>query len=181
MKKIIVGSANPVKINATEQAFTQMFPDTTFEVSGVDIESGVSDQPMSEEETLTGATNRAKNCQRHHPQADYWVGIEGGVEISEHGMEAFAWIVVRSKEGMDGRGRTGSFFLPPQIATLVSQGMEMGPADDVVFQVENSKQKNGAVGLLTDNKITRTSYYQEALLLALIPFKNSHLYTVTES
>ena len=54
--------------------------------------------------------------------------------------------------------------------------MELGDADDVIFGRTNSKQGNGSVGILTADVITRTIFYQQAILLALIPFKNSNLY-----
>ena len=90
-------------------------------------------------------------------------------------MAAFAWIVVRSKEMM-GKGRTGTFFLPHAVAELIRQGKELGEADDIVFGRSNSKQENGAVGLLTDNAIDRVQLYEHAVILALIPFKNEALY-----
>ena len=46
----------------------------------------------------------------------------------------------------------------------------------MVFKRSNSKQKNGAVGILTDNLINRTYYYAHAIILALIPFSNTKLY-----
>jgi non-canonical (house-cleaning) NTP pyrophosphatase len=49
-------------------------------------------------------------------------------------------------------------------------------ADDIVFSCSNSKQDNGAVGLLTDNVIDRAQLYEQAVILALIPFKNERLY-----
>ena len=58
-----------------------------------------------------------------------------------------------------------------QVRELVEQGLELGDADDLVFGESNSKQQNGAVGLLTDNVETRTSLYEQAVVLALIPFK----------
>ena len=88
---------------------------------------------------------------------------------------AFAWIVVRSQE-MIGKGRTGTFFLPPAVVELIRQGKELGEADDIVFGRSNSKQDNGAVGLLTDNVIDRAQLYEHAMILALIPFKNETLY-----
>ena len=51
-----------------------------------------------------------------------------------------------------------------------------GDADDVVFERSNSKQANGAVGLLTGDVITRASLYAHAVVLALIPFRNMELY-----
>lgn len=176
MKKIIIASTNPVKIETTRLGFEAMFPDELFECTGVSVPSQVSDQPMSEEETLTGATNRAQNASKLQKDADYWVGIEGGLEEIDHGMEAFAWIVVHSKDGMIGRGRTGSFFLPKKVAELVKEGKELGEADDIVFARVNSKQANGAVGILTNDVLTRTTFYIPAVILALIPFKNPDLY-----
>jgi inosine/xanthosine triphosphatase len=131
---------------------------------------------MGVEETLNGARNRAENASKEKPEADYWVGIEGGIVDLLHDMESFAWIVVKSKTGKFGNGRTGSFFLPPKVAELIRQGKELGEADDIVFGMKNSKQSNGAVGILTGDVLTRTTFYVPALILALIPFKNKELY-----
>jgi len=176
MAKIIVASKNPVKINAALGGFKKMFPNETFEIQGVSVASGVSDQPMTDEETVRGARTRAENASVEYPHADFWVGIEGGIEDTHNEMQAFAWIVVKSKDGNVGRGRTGMFFLPPQVAYHVRQGKELGDADDIVFGKTNSKQANGAIGLLTDNIIHREHYYTETVVLALIPFKNPHMY-----
>ncbi len=174
MKKIIIASKNPAKIKAVENAFSKAFPTETFEYQGVSVPSKVPDQPIGEAETLLGAENRVKNAIKAY-KADYWVGLEGGVATNNNELEAFAWMVIRS-EDMYGKGRTGSFFLPPKVAELVQNGMELGHADDVVFGQSNSKQKGGAVGLLTNNLLTRTTYYEQALILALIPFINKEHY-----
>ena len=90
-------------------------------------------------------------------------------------MMAFAWIVILSKD-KKGKARTGTFFLPPKVVELINQGKELGEADDIVFGHSNSKQKNGAVGILTGNLIDRTQFYVEAMVLALIPFLNKDIY-----
>jgi non-canonical (house-cleaning) NTP pyrophosphatase len=54
--------------------------------------------------------------------------------------------------------------------------MELGDADDLVFARQNSKQKNGAVGLLTADAIDRLELYIPAVIFALIPFKNPLLF-----
>jgi non-canonical (house-cleaning) NTP pyrophosphatase len=53
--------------------------------------------------------------------------------------------------------------------------MELGDADDRIFSKENSQQQNGAVGLLTRNRLTRQQFYQHALVLSFIPFMNREL------
>ena len=176
IKEVVVASTNPVKINTTEIGFAKMFPRIVFKVRGVSIKSNILDQPMSEEETLTGAINRANNVSMIEPHADYWVGIEGGLEKVGEEMESFAWIVVKSKDGKFGKGRTGSFFLPKEVIKLINEGKELGEADDIIFGLTNSKQANGAVGILTGNVLTRTAFYEPAVILALIPFKNPKLY-----
>jgi inosine/xanthosine triphosphatase len=176
MKKVVVASTNPVKIKATLDGFTTMFPDETFEMIGQSVESGVKDQPTSDDETYQGALNRADGASKLVPDADYYVGLEGGIESKPGNMEAFAWMVVKSKDGKYGKGRTGMFVLPPRVAELINGGMELGAADDIVFGKTNSKQTNGAVGILTNDVITRSSYYSAAIVLALIPFKNPDLY-----
>ena len=172
----MVASLNPVKTQAVINGFQRMFPDVEFSIQNVSVPSGVSHQPLTDAETLQGALNRVLRASQQLPQADYWVGIEGGVEATSQGeMIAFAWVVVYDSERV-GRGRTGTFYLPHAISDLVRQGKELGEADDIIFGRVNSKQENGAVGLLTGDVINRAQFYEQAVILALIPFKNSGLY-----
>lgn len=175
MRKIVVASGNPIKQRAVLEGFQKMFPGEAFQVMGCAVPSGVDDQPMSDAETLRGALNRSEQARDRIPDADYWVGVEGGVELSSGTLEAFAWIVVRSRERI-GKARTAAFTLPDAVSELVRQGVELGEADDMVFNRSNSKQENGAVGLLTGDVIDRAKLYAHAVVLALIPFKNEALF-----
>ncbi|WP_268033118.1 inosine/xanthosine triphosphatase [Algoriphagus sp. PAP.12] len=172
---IIVGSKNPVKINSTEDAFTLAFT-KGFHINGVSAASGVPDQPMGDTETLEGAKNRAINAKKTFPEANYWVGIEGGLEEDSNGMTAFAWIYILDQNNFFGQAKTGSFYIPKPIAELVKSGMELGHADDHFYSQENSKQQGGSVGILTGGKLDRRDYYSQAILLALIPFLNKKHY-----
>ena len=171
---LIIASTNPVKIQSTLHGFRLMFPSETFTAEGLSVPSNVSDHPMSDEETLQGARNRAANARVAHPKADYWVGIEGGCEEKHAELWTFAWIVIIQADVI-GKARTGAFMLPQEVASLVRSGVELGHADDQVFGRSNSKQSNGAVGLLTADLIDRQRYYEHAVVLALIPFKNTSL------
>ena len=175
--KVIVASKNPVKINCAEIGFSQLFPDEEITVEGVAASSGVADQPMTNEETLQGAKNRANHVKNEIPDVDFWVGIEGGIEDTNDGMEAFAWVVILSKD-QTGQSRTSTFYLPPRVRALVLQGIELGHANDQVFKEHNSKQKGGAVGSLTNGFIGRTAYYVQPVVLALIPFVNKEMFRV---
>lgn len=175
--KIIVSSKNPVKINASETGFKKMFSIEDVVCESVSVPSGVSDQPMSEEETLLGAMNRVKNAKNVVSEADYWVGIEGGLKEENGEMETFAWVYIENKFGKMGKGRTGSFLLPEKLIALIKEGKELGDADDIVFGTVNSKQNKGTVGVLTKGVVDRTDYYIHAVILALIPFINPELYS----
>lgn len=175
MQLVIVASDNPVKIGAVENAFARMVPDDRLRTVGIRVESGVADQPMSDSDTLLGAEQRAVAAASSRPEADFWVGIEGGIEDSPVGMKAFAWVVVHSAFGA-GRARSGTFFLPDEVARLVREGKELGEADDIVFGRSNSKQEEGAVGLLTGGVVDRRGLYEQAVVLALAPLKNPLLY-----
>jgi inosine/xanthosine triphosphatase len=179
LKKIVVASNNPVKVQAVRLGFERMFTGAAFEIETLSVPSGVSDQPFSDLETLQGALNRSARAAQALPGADFWVGVEGGIEedheISPGELVAFAWVVVRSRERL-GKGRTGAFYLPPRVAELVHQGLELGQADDIVFGRSNSKQANGAIGILTEDVIDRAQLYEPAVIFALIPFKNPDLY-----
>ena len=172
---VVVASNNPVKLQAVRRGFERMFPDQSFAVRGLPAASNVSDQPATDAETLQGAENRARNVRRLVPDASYWVGVEGGIEPDEFGMKAFAWIVVLS-EMKAGRSRTGAFYLPALIVEHIENGLELGEADDLVFGRSNSKQNEGAIGILTGKIIDRASLYEHAVILALVPFKTPKLY-----
>lgn len=175
MPTIVIASTNPVKIRAAKQGFARMFPHIELKVVSVSVESGVANQPQSDQETFTGALNRVNNARLVYPDADYWIGIEGGVATVDDELAAFAWVVVRSQHRV-GKARTGTFFLPNVVAQLVHEGKELGEADDIVFQRQNSKQENGAVGILTGNVVDRIQLYEQTVVLACIPHKNEGLY-----
>ena len=172
---VLVGSKNPVKIACTEDAFTRAF-NKSFLVEGINAASGVSDQPIGEAETHLGAKNRAHNSREVFPEAHYWVGIEGGVDEDEYGMFAFAWIYILARDGKTSQSKTGTFYLPKAVTELVKEGMELGKADDQVFEQENSKQQGGSVGILTHGVVDRNEYYRQAIILALIPFVNENFF-----
>jgi len=67
-------------------------------IVAINVNSGVSDQPMDDKETFSGALNRAKAA-RVKLGADFGVGIEGGLNIQPHGIFSNAWVVVVDRKG----------------------------------------------------------------------------------
>jgi inosine/xanthosine triphosphatase len=169
---VVIASRNPVKVGASRDAFKTLFPGDTIEMSSVSVESGVSDQPMSDEETRRGARNRTAYASTAMPDADYWVGMEGGIEVIDDQLMAFAWMAVKGASGEISEARSVTLPLPPAVRELVESGLELGDANDRVFATVNSKQGGGAYGLLTGGLYTRESVYRQTLIIALTPFVN---------
>jgi inosine/xanthosine triphosphatase len=170
--KVVIASRNPAKIFAVREAFTLQFPGEPIDFLAVSVESGVCDQPRSDEETRRGAGNRAHNARELHPDADFWIGLEGGIETLGDQLMAFAWMAALGNGGKLSAARTVTLPLPPAVSALVDQGMELGDANDRVFSTVNSKHQGGAFGLLTNGRYTRESVYTQALAIALLPFVN---------
>ncbi|MBI9044403.1 MAG: inosine/xanthosine triphosphatase [Anaerolineaceae bacterium] len=172
---IIIASENPVKLNAAKNGFIRVFPNNSLVFHRFSVPSGVSDQPFSDEETFQGALNRAEHAKEVMGDADYWVGIEGGIEVEDGQVFSFAWIVVVSNLSM-GKSRTANFQLPTGHLSYLNQGMELGKVNDLIFDCQNSKEKNGAVGLLTENVLTRVDLLEQSVILALTPFLKPALF-----
>ncbi|MFT5838311.1 MAG: inosine/xanthosine triphosphatase [Flavobacteriales bacterium] len=174
MIKIVVGSKNPVKINAAKAAICDILSLTEVQCVGIDAPSQVADQPMTVDETQLGAVNRIKYCQQH-TQADFYVAIEGGVDQFEYGPATFAYVAITDQNNM-AIGRSCNLPLPPVIYHALENGEELGDVMDRFFDTDNVKQKQGAIGLLTNGLATREGVYRQAILLAMAPFIHPDLY-----
>jgi len=173
--QVLVASRNPVKVGAVEQAFRRAFPSAPLQLQGLAAPSGVRDQPMTDEETLLGARNRMGFIKAQRPEADFWVAIEGGVRPTAAGMEAFGWMAVQHRQ-RESCTRSATFQLPSAAVRALRSGEELGPVMDRLVDETGTKAKGGAVGLLSNGLVTRTSLYVQPLLLALIPFLQEELY-----
>jgi inosine/xanthosine triphosphatase len=130
------------------------------------VGSGVSPQPWGDEETLRGARNRAEAALRAGG-ADLGVGLEGGLVEVDGRVFTCAWCVVARDDGATGMAGGAHLLLPPSVAAAVRAGAELGPTMDAVTGLHNTKQGDGAIGVLTDGYLNRQSAYEHVLTLAL--------------
>lgn len=165
-----VGSGNPVKVAATEAALAGLAGAV---VESVPVESGVSEQPRGEDETIGGAENRATNVLAAGDY-DLGVGIEGGVAPldADAGPDALLlviWAVV-TDGSTAGYGSGPRLVLPEGVADRVRAGEELGPVMDDVLGTEGVARNQGAAGVLTGNAIDREAALRSAVAGALGPF-----------
>ncbi|HEU5138557.1 MAG TPA: DUF84 family protein [Bacillales bacterium] len=149
MENVAVGSFNPAKVGAVREVFK--------EVLGLEVSSGVSDQPMSDEETRTGALNRAKACVSQG--AAVGIGLEGGVMESEAGLLSVNWGALVDENGCEIVAAGARYPLPENIADGIRNGRELGDVIDEYTARRNVRKKEGAVGIFTDGGMTRGELY----------------------
>ncbi|ENA1753725.1 inosine/xanthosine triphosphatase [Yersinia ruckeri] len=167
MYHVVAATTNPAKIKAITCAFNDVYGSECCHIEGIHVNSGVSLQPIGDTETRTGARQRVTTARQMVPGADFWVGVEAGIEDNM----TYAWIVVEHLQ-LRGESRSASLMLPKIILHGIKQGRELG--DEMALLTGNTevKRQGGAIGFFTDGKLSRTSVYHQALLLALVPFHN---------
>jgi inosine/xanthosine triphosphatase len=164
---VVVGSTNPVKIAAVAAVLERS--GSRARVRGLAVPSGVRDQPEGDAETIRGATQRARAA-LEQSDADFAIGIEGGVVDEAGAMRTCAWAAVVARDGRVGVGGSLAMTLPDRVATLVRGGMELGHAMDRVSGGRDTKHGAGAVGILTAGLVDRQRAYEALVTYALAQF-----------
>ncbi len=168
LRRVAVGSTNPVKINAVRAVLARAGVDAV--VEGFGVASSVRDQPVGDEETIRGAMTRARGAIAAGG-ADLGVGIEGGVVNEADGaMRTCAWAAVVAPDGRRGVGGSLAMPLPPVVADAVRGGLELGHAMDRLTGARDTKRGAGAVGILTAGLVDRQQAYEVLVSYALAPF-----------
>ena len=162
--KIAVGSTNPVKVKAVENVMKKIYDDV--EVVAVNVDSGVSQMPLSEDEGIKGAINRARGSMEM-VGADLGVGLEGFMTENMGRHFLSGWCAIIDNEGETTLSGCYKIELPPIIVKKVLEGQELGPVVDEIMGLTNTKQKMGASGILTKGLIPRQKGWEFAVIYAM--------------
>ena len=168
MHHVVSATTNPAKIQAILKAFEEIFGEGSCHIESVSVESGVPEQPFGSEETRAGARNRVANARLVQPSADFWVAIEAGIDDGS----TFSWVVIESADRR-GEARSATLPLPGVILEQVRAGEALGPVMSQYTGIDQIGRKEGAIGVFTGGKLTRSSVYHQAVVLALSPFHNA--------
>lgn len=168
MKRVVVGSGNTAKLTAVREAFELIWPEEQWEVVAVPVDSGVRNQPLSDDEAIEGACNRAREALAAQ-DADFGVGLEGGIQ--QHGNRWFAcgWMAVCDRAGKEGIGSSVRMELPESIVQAIVGGKELRTAADEYFG-ELLLKDSSFFGRMTKNHITRVRGYRDGVVSALATF-----------
>lgn len=210
MGKIIiaVGSTRGPKLKAVHAALASfsslLDPEASFEVAGVQVESGVSHTPSTREELMCGARQRSEALVQQAKEIGapwkYFVGLEGGLDVVYEGgspedgspvewmrhsaltqkvhprvfLESWAYVT----DGAQGHfGRSGGIEVPQALAhDVLGNGVELSAAIDNFAGGAGIRDAQGAWGVLTANFISREEAFRVAVIAAFAPFYNQRMY-----
>jgi inosine/xanthosine triphosphatase len=176
--KVIVGSLNPVKLNATRNILEKIYGE--IDISSKDVDSEVPDQPFGLDETIKGAVNRAKNS--YSVDMDLSVGIESGLMETPNTITGYIdlqWCAIFDGEKVT-LGVSSGFEYPPEVVKEVLSGVEVGDVMDKITGVDNLGTKKGAVSHLSRDMLDRTENTEQCVLTAMIPRMNEDVYFIRE-
>jgi inosine/xanthosine triphosphatase len=191
--RIAAGSTRRPKLNAVQEAadlFRCYFSaDTTIEVHGYEVESGVSHTPLSREELMQGARQRAEalaaRLAASAEPANFYVGLEGGLDVVEERgkrrvfLESWAYVTDEKRGHF---GCSGSIEIPGALAEeVVVRGTELSVAIDDFAGQAAIRDAHGAWGVLSGNIISRQESFRVAVVVAFAPFYNRKLYQAAKA
>lgn len=180
---IAVGSTRRPKLDAVREAMVMLGRSlddkALFDVAGIDVPSGVRHTPLSREEIMAGARQRAEVLLRiAREKSESWqffVGLEGGLDVVREGDARHVflenWAYVADRSGRGAFGQSGAVLLPePLVQRVVDEGIELAEAIDAFAGAQGIRDAQGAWGVLTRNLITRQDAVRVSVINAFAPF-----------
>ncbi|MGD7044281.1 DUF84 family protein [Jeotgalibacillus proteolyticus] len=164
---VAAGTQNKAKIAAIEKAFHSLSYES-YRIVPTEALSQVSQQPFGDEETMTGAVNRASNALLLTSDARLGIGLEGGVVETSHGLFLCNWGALKDKDTDEPILAGGARIrLPNEVADQLRLGGELGPVMDRFSQRKEIRQQEGAVGIFTAGRMTRADMFSHIVTLLL--------------
>lgn len=166
-----VGSANKAKVAAVAGILLEYPHLAGGDVEGVKTDSGVSDQPLSLDETIAGAMNRAHSA---FVDCDYSVGLESGLmavpQAKSGYLDVCVAVIYDGSEFHLGISSAWEFKNKEIITSMVEEGLDMSQAIQKAGMTSNPNigSEEGAIGIVTKGRIDRKAYTKQALQMALI-------------
>ncbi len=179
---LALGSTNKAKIQALEEILQHYPLLANAQVKAFSVPSAVADQPLTLQETLEGAKNRAIHAFQMCDSCNYGFGVESG--LCEVSAVKTGFLHVSVCCIYDGKrhftGLSTGFEVPPAILDYVlKEKMDLAHACLASGITTNTAigSTEGLVGILTKGRLDRKEYSKEAIRSALIQLEFTHWYS----
>ena len=188
MKKIMVavGSIRRPKLDGVSDAIATVAKlldsGATFEITGIEVPSGVGHTPLSRADLMAGARNRAEALRMIAEESKspwaYFVGVEGGFDVAHVAEKRYvfleSWAYVLDRSGRGAFGQSGAVPVPEPLArAVVDEGVELSIAVDKFAGCQGIRDARGAWGVITRDLVTRQESFRMAVINAFAPFYNA--------
>ena len=169
--KIVVASKNPQKISAVEETLQDYPHLKDAKVESIDVTTTVPSQPITLDDIVEGAVQRAKNA---YADCDYSIGLESGlmkVSQTKSGyLDAGACAIYDGQEIH--LGLSAGFESPdPSIFQMViNEGIELSEATKRAGLTTHEKigSAEGIIGILTKGRMNRKDQVKQSIITALV-------------
>lgn len=131
--------------------------------------------PLSDAELREGALTRARGA-LERTAAEVAFGLEGGATLDGERAWLTGHVVAVTRDGRIGEAAWGRMLLPQSVTPRLRAGAELGDVIDDLFGRKESKRQTGAIGLLTEDTVTRTDAFADLVAMACAPFLHPELY-----
>lgn len=179
---VVLGSTRQPKAQALAGVLNELREELgPAELRLLDVGSGVPETPLNRADIMAGARNRVEALKKLVPEAQFYVGLEGGLHAqkSDQGSTWTVWLenwayVSNGKHGFFGSG--GSVPVPDAIAReTVGRLRSLADVIDELSGKQDVRSGEGTWGVLTNGRVTREEVFRRALLNAFVPFYSNVL------
>ena len=177
--KIAIGTLRAPKVEGIKEAVASCpyFSEVKNEIEYIleNVSSDISSMPLSVEEIMRGAKNRADNLLKAGIRADYYVGIEGGSTRLNEKAYVIGCVYVRDIDGTGHYGFSSMISMPKLVEKkLYEEGLELGPVMGELSGRIDIRSENGSIGAWTNDMFTRKDEFGTAFKMAIAPFYNEY-------
>ncbi len=174
--KIAIWTKSPPKVAAIEEAIKKCvyFENKDIEVIPLKVESNISDMPLSIEENMLWAKNRAENSKKE-VEADFYIGMEWWTSKIWEKAYLFWVVYILDNSWKWHYGFSNMMEVPEQFEKrLYENWEELWPVLTEVTWVAGASKKTGAFGHWSDDMLVRKDQFMFAFLSAIPPFYNKY-------
>lgn len=166
-KVFVLSSMNEAKRSAAESVLRELYDDT-FELRTVEVDSGVSETPATDDEGIQGCLRRITNAEQAIANADGYLGFEGIITTNSYGTFLCGWAVIKLANGRIGYGCSAKVRLPDELLENFDNFKKLGALTAEKYPDRASELPSiGTNGVLTGGVYTRVDEFRDALRCAL--------------
>jgi len=164
MRNIFLGTTSQAKLDIVKSLLGE-----NYNVIPVNVDSGITDQPLDEDTTIRGAINRAKRAIKPDQVYEFSVGLEGGLVKINRLYYLVCVVALIDHFGNIYLGISNKLPLPKEVSNEIENGKQFGEA--IREFMKNTKETAPSFVEHIQELIDRKKSFSKALNSALLTYK----------